>query len=128
MKEHWVALLCTLVLLAGSVANLFGQGGQAPQPIDPTAQAPATPAPATPPTFPTSEAKAQPDRQEVRVYTGTIVKNEDAYVLESGNEKYLLDSQKKVKNFKGKDVQVTGSLDKVKHLIHIKKIKVSPPM
>ena len=128
MKEYWVALLCTLVLLAGSVANLFGQGGQPPQPIDPTAQAPATPPPATPPTFPPSEAKAQPDRQEVRVYTGTIVKNEDAYVLESGNEKYLLDSQKKVKNYKGKDVQVTGRLDKVKHLIHIEKIKASPPM
>ena len=130
MKKHRGALLCTLTLLAGSVAYLFGQGGQPPQPVDPTAQAPATPAPATPPTFPASEAKAQPDRQEVRVYAGTIVKNnnEDAYVLESGNEKYLLDSQKKVKNFKGKDVQVTGRLDKVKHLIHIEKIKVSPPM
>ena len=43
-------------------------------------------------------------------------------------KQYLLDSQKKVKNFKGKDVQVTGRLDKVKHLIHIEKIKVSPPM
>ena len=32
MKEHWVALFCTLALLAGSVANLFGQGGQPPQP------------------------------------------------------------------------------------------------
>jgi hypothetical protein len=128
MKKHWGGLFCTLALLAGSVANLFGQGGQPPQPVDPTAQAPATPAPATPPTFPTSQAKAEPDRQEVRVYAGTIVKNQDAYVLESGNEKYLLDSQKKVKNFEGKDVQVTGGLDKVKHLIHIKKIKVSPPM
>jgi hypothetical protein len=113
MKKHWVASLCTLALLAGSVVNLFGQGGQPPQPLDPTAQAPAAPAPATPPTFPTSQAKAEPERQEVRVYAGTIVKNnEDAYVLESGNKKYLLDSQKKVKNFKGKDVQVTGSLDK----------------
>jgi hypothetical protein len=128
MKKYRGALLCTLALLAGSVANLFGQGDQPPQPVDPTAQAPATPAPATPPTFPASEAKAQPDRQEVRVYAGTIVKNADAYVLESGNEQFLLDSQKKVKNFKGKDVQVTGRLDKVKHLIHIEKIKVSPPL
>ena len=52
----------------------------------------------------------------------------DAYVLESGNEKYLLDSQKKAKNFKGKDVQVTGTLDKDKNLIHVEKIKASPPM
>jgi len=38
--------------------------------------------------FPTSEAKAQPDRQEVRVCTGAIVK-----------PTYLPDSQQ---NFKGK--------------------------
>ena len=127
MKEH-VSTLCTLALLAGSLPSLFAQGNQPSQPVDPTAQAPATRAPATPPTFPTSEAKAQPDRRDVRVYMGTIVKNGDAYVLKSGNEKYLLDSQKKAKNYKGKDVQITGTLDKETNLIHVEKIKVSPSM
>jgi hypothetical protein len=127
MKEH-VGALCTLALLAGSLPSLFAQGGQPSQPIDPTAQAPATPAPATPPTFPTSKAEAQPDRQDVRVYIGTIVKDGDAYVLKAGNEKYLLNSPKKAKNYKGKNVQITGTLEKETNLIHVEKIKVSPSM
>ena len=73
MKEH-VGVLCTLALLASSLPNLFAQGSQPSQPVDPTAQAPATPAPATPATFPTSEARPQSDRRDVRVYMGTIVK------------------------------------------------------
>ena len=111
MKKH-VGVLCTIALLAGSLPNLFAQGSQPSQPVDPTAQAPATPAPTTPPTFPTSKAKPQPDRPDVRVYMGTIVRDGDTYVLKAGNAKYLLDSQKKAKTYKGKDVNVTGTLDK----------------
>ncbi len=48
--------------------------------------------------------------------------------MKTGNEKYLLDSQKKAKNYKAKDVQITGTLDKAKNLIHVEKIKVSPAM
>jgi hypothetical protein len=125
MKKH-VGALCTLALLVGSLPNLFAQGSQPSQPVDPTARAPATPAPTSPPTFPPPEAKAHPGRRDVRVYMGTIVKNGDAYVLKSGNVKYLLDSQKKAKIYKGKDVDVTGTLDKEKNLLHIEKIEVSP--
>ena len=124
MKKH-VGALCTITLLAGSLPNLFAQGSQPSQPVDPTAQAPATQAPATPPTFPTSEAKPRPD---VRVYIGTIVRDGDTYVLKAGNEKYLLDSQKKAKNYKGKDVKVTGTLEKTNNVIHVEKIEVSPSM
>jgi len=59
---------------------------------------------------------------------GTIVKDGDAYVLKAANEKYLLDSQKKAKHYKGKDVQITGTLEKAKKMIHVEKIKVSPAM
>jgi hypothetical protein len=127
MKKH-VGALCTLALWSCSLPNLFAQGSQPSQPVDPTAQAPATPAPTTPPTFPPSEAKTRVGRPDVKVYMGTIVTNGDACVLRSGNEKYLLDSQKKAKNYKGKDVEVTGTLDKEKHSIHVEKIKVSPSM
>src|ERR1700687_4723268 len=127
MKKQ-VGTLCTLALLAGSLPNLFAQGSQPSQPVDPTAQAPATRAPATPPTFPTPEANAQRGRPELRVYMGTIVRDGDAYVLKAANEKYLLDSQKKAKNYKGKDVQITGTLEKAKKMIQFEKIKVSPAM
>jgi hypothetical protein len=125
VKRHRSAL-CTLALLAGRLPSLLAQGSQPTQPVDPTAQAPAARAPTTPPTFPTSKAKAQPDRSDVRVYTGSIVKKGGSYVLKSGNEKYLLDSQQKAKNYQGKDVEITGALDKGKNLIHIEQIKVSP--
>ena len=69
MKKY-VGALCTLALLAVSLPNLFAQGSQPSQPVDPTAQAPATPAPVTPPTFPRSEAKAEPDRADVKSLDG----------------------------------------------------------
>src|SRR5580700_3694595 len=116
MKKH-IGALCTITLLAGSLPNLFAQGSQPSQPVDPTAQAPATPAPATPPTFPTSAAKAQRGRPDVRVHMGTSVKDGDAYVLKGANQKYLLDSQKKAKRYKGRDVQIMGTLDKATNLI-----------
>src|SRR5689334_10534664 len=96
-----VGASCTLALLASSLPSLGAQGTQPSQPVDPTAQSPSTPAPTTPPTFPTSQAKAQRER---RVHMGTIVKSGDAYLLKSGSEKYLLDNQKQVRNYEGKDV------------------------
>jgi len=127
MKNN-VGALCILAMLAGSVLSLFAQGGQPSQPVDPTAQSPATTAPTTPPTFATSEAKAQPNRADAKVYMGTIVNTGDSYVLKSANEEYLLDSQTKAKKYQGKDVQITGTLDKDNQLIHVKQIKVSPSM
>jgi Protein of unknown function (DUF5818) len=124
-----MGVLSTLALLAVLLPNLLAQGNQPSRQEDPTAQAPATRAPATPPTFPTSEAKKkQSDRPDVRVYMGTIVQNGDSYVLKAGNEQYLLESQKNVQKYKGKDVKITGTLDKAKNLIHVEKINVSPSM
>ena len=127
MKQY-VSAFCTLALLAGSLLSLSAQATQGSQPVDPTAQAPATKAPATPPTFPATKTKGQPEGGDARVFMGTIFKDGNAYVLKSGDEKYRLDSQKKAKNYEGKDVQITGTLDDDKKLIHVEKIKVSPAM
>jgi hypothetical protein len=69
---------------------------------------------------------AQADRRDIRAYVGTIVKDGDAYVLKAVNEKFRLDKQKKAKNYQGKDVQITGRLEKESNLIHVETIKVSP--
>jgi hypothetical protein len=45
MKNN-VGALCVLAILAGSVLSLFAQGRRS-QPVDPTAQSPATTAPTT---------------------------------------------------------------------------------
>ena len=127
MKEH-VGELASNATVHNAPTNVFAQGSQPAQPLDPTAQAPATRAPTTPPTFPTSKAKEQPDQSGVKVYMGTILKDGEEYVLKTGNQTYLLDSQKKAKNYNGKDVQLTGTLNNDKKLIHVEKIKVSPAM
>jgi hypothetical protein len=126
--NKYVGALCTLALFAGSPPNSFAQGSRPSQLVNPTAQAPATPAPATPPTFPASEAKAQRDRPDVTAYVGTIVKDGDAYVLKAAKEQYLLDSQKKARRYKGRHVQIMGTLDKATNMIHVEKIKVSSSM
>ena len=101
MKTHMGAL-CTLALLAVLLPNLFAQGNQPSIQEDPTAQAPATRAPATPPTFPTSEAKKQSDRPDVRVYMGTIVQDGDSYVLKAGNEQYCWKAKRRFRSTKEK--------------------------
>jgi len=127
MKRH-VSLSCTLALLAGLSPSLCAQGTRPSEPVDPTAQAPATKAPATPPPFPATRTKGQSDNADATVFAGTIFKDGDAYVLRTGNERYRLDSPKKAKNYEGKDVQITGTLDGSKKLIHVEKIKFSPAM
>ncbi len=59
---------------------------------------------------------------------GTVVKDASAYVLKAGNDKYLLDRQNQVKNYKGRDVKIMGTLDKTRNLIHVEKIEASPSM
>src|SRR5580700_4400159 len=109
MKRH-MRVLCNLTLLAVSLPDVVAQGNQPSQPIDPTAQAPATRAPATPHAVATPIANPRKDRSDLKVYVGAIVKDGDAYVLKSGNEKYLLDGQRKAKDYNGRDVKITGTL------------------
>jgi len=59
---------------------------------------------------------------------GSIVQNGNSYVLKAGNQQYLLDSQKRARKYKGKDVKITGTLDKAKNLIHVENIDASPSM
>ncbi len=59
---------------------------------------------------------------------GAIVQNGDSYVLKAGNQQFLLDSQKQARKYKGKDVKITGTLDKAKNLIHVEEIDESPSM
>ena len=127
MKRH-ISAFYTLTLLAGLSPSIWAQGTWPSQPVDPTAQAPATKAPATPPIFPTTATKGQAGRADATVFVGTIFKDRDAYVLRTANERYRLDSQKKAKNYEGKDVQITGILDDGKKVIRVQKIKLSPAM
>ena len=137
MKRQ-TSVLCTLALLVGSLPVLFAQGTQPSQPVDPTAQAPATPAP-EPDTKqrPDKPKQGQPDEpsnsqasdsRAARVFMGTIVNDRGTYVLKSADVKFGLDDQREAKKYAGRDVKVTGRLNKASNVIRVENIEESPSM
>jgi hypothetical protein len=74
---------------------------------------------ATPPS-----PKSQETSSAAQIFTGTISKESDSYVLKvSDSTSYKLDSQDQVQPFEGKRVQVTGTLDASINLIHVDKVE-----
>lgn len=67
------------------------------------------------------ETQKQPAAQS---FTGMIVKSGGMYVLQTAeNVTYQLDDQERAKEYEGKQVQVTGSLDKSANMIKVSDIK-----
>jgi hypothetical protein len=67
------------------------------------------------------EMQKQPAAQ---AFTGMIVKSGHTYVLQTAdNVTYQLDDQQRAKEYEGKQVQVTGSLDKSANMIKVRDIK-----
>ena len=116
------ALTLAAALLAGGAA-----WGQYPS------QNPRTPPQYPPSSQPSTMPQTQtPDNQtpnmkheEVKTFSGKISMSNGKYVLEdsTSNTSYVLDNQKKAKQFEGKNVTVTGTLDSSKNRIHVKKIE-----
>jgi hypothetical protein len=100
---------------------------QQPTP-DPTPET--QPAPNPTPSQPGTEhaSPSTPESQDksptAQIFTGTISKEADSYVLKvSDSTSYKLDSQNQVQPFEGKRVQVTGTLDSSINLIHVDKVE-----
>ena len=140
MTNHF-KLLAVACLGAFLLPAAYAQGGAQSQPADPTAQSPTTPAQTTPPTFPEPAPTASPDAKAspssdvasttpdgTKMFTGSIAKQKSGFALKAGNNSYKLDDQSKAKEYKGKNVQVTGSLDKSTNTIHVEKIEASASM
>jgi hypothetical protein len=133
-------LYFAILVIALSISAL-GQGTTQPtQPTDPTAQTPTGPIPSTPPTFPTPEVKggapntkpttattgSGSQQGKLRPFLGTIVQSQEGYALRSGDLEYRLDDQSQAKEYEGKSVKVTGSLDKKNNKIQVKRIELAP--
>jgi hypothetical protein len=70
-------------------------------------------------------AQAQPESTP-QTFTGTVVKIGDKYVLRTtDNMTYQLDDPDKAKEFEGKQVKVTGSLEAKSKLIHIQNVELA---
>ena len=69
-----------------------------------------------------SQTQAQP---EAKTFTGTILKDGQNYVLSDSATKsrYTLDDGKKAGLHEGKNVKVTGTLDKDSNVIHVETIE-----
>jgi hypothetical protein len=73
---------------------------------------------------PTGQADDTHKQPAAQAFTGTIMKSGDNYVLKTAdNMTYQLDDQARAKQFEGKQVQVTGSLDSSSQTIKVQDIK-----
>jgi len=116
------ALFCGLAVTVGAQQT----PDQQTSPSAPTAQQPnetpqqqQTP-PAQAPSQPAPEAQGQAQQSGGQVFSGTVVKSGDKYVLQvADGTAYDLDHQDLVKKYEGKQVRVKGTLDQDGKTIHI---------
>jgi Protein of unknown function (DUF5818) len=119
MKNYFIrGSVLALTLGVASVGSLYAQESKPAQ--DPQAQ-PTQSQPAQ------SDAKASPtSAQSAKEFTGTIVKEKGAMMLKdsASNMSYKVDDESKVKDYEGKQVKVTGTLDSSSNVIHVDSIQV----
>jgi len=67
----------------------------------------------------------QQAKQKTKIFSGTIVKNGDKFVLSDAANKlsYVLDDAEKASQFEGKKVKVTGTVDVASNTIHVESIQ-----
>lgn len=109
----------------GSDLVAFAQEQKAtPAPATQSAQQEQMPQTQTPST-PVGQSQDNADKQPAaRTFTGKIMQANDVYVLKTGdNMTYQLDDQARAKDYEGKQVQVTGSLDASSNTIKVQDIK-----
>ena len=67
----------------------------------------------------------QQSEQKTKIFSGTILKNGDSYVLSDAANKlaYVLDNAEKASPYEGKKVKVTGTVDVASNTIHVETIQ-----
>ena len=105
MKKN-LSLLATMALAATLSPAVFAQQDQSTPPDANQPQTQTAPAP---------EASAEAQTS----FSGTVVKVSRHYMLKTGSSTYQLDDQVKAKQFVGKHVNVSGTLDKSSSMIRV---------
>lgn len=120
MKNYFIrGSVLALTLGVASMGSLYAQESKPAQQNDPQAQpTQSQPSQAGTPASPTSA-------QSAKEFTGTIVKEKGAMMLKdsASNTTYKVDDESKVKDFEGKQVKVTGTLDSSSNVIHVDSIQ-----
>jgi hypothetical protein len=124
-RETHSLLLSVLVMVLGMAllsTQLYAQQTPPSAQQQYPAQRPAQPGQTPDQSGPTSpDAQAQTPQAGVRVFTGTIVKTGDQYVLQdsASGATYDVDAQDQLKQFEGKKVRIHGTLDASGKMIHV---------
>jgi hypothetical protein len=81
------------------------------------------------PQTPNMQTPPQENNEDLRTYSGKISISSGKYVLEGASPRgpYLLDDQKSAKKYEGKNVLVTGLLDRSSNTIHVQRIQEAAP-
>src|SRR5437773_10738916 len=140
MMKKTLTVVAILALVATMLPAAFAQTSDQ---TSPSSSAPAASSPAASPSdspAQTSPAQTSPSTsdqsgaaqgsapgssQAAESYTGTVVKSGDKYVLKTDTGTYQIDDQDKAKQFGGKQVKVSGNLDKAKNTLHVTDIQVA---
>jgi len=135
--------LTVVAILALAVTLLPAAFAQTSDQTSPSSSAPAASSPAASPSASpaeTSPAQASPSTsdqpsagqgstagqsQEAESFTGTVVKSGDKYVLKTDSGTYQIDDQNKAKQFEGKQVKVSGKLDKATGMLQVSDIQAA---
>ena len=120
MKKN-LTMLATLALAAAMLSAAFAQQDQSTQPG--SNQTPSQPGSDQPQSQTTPAPGASADTQTQNSFSGTVVKVGKHYVLKTDKMTYQLDDETKAKQFEGKQVNVSGTLDKSTSMIRVTDIQ-----
>src|SRR5216110_3264641 len=135
MMKKTLTVVAILALVATMLPAAFAQtsdqtspSSSAPAASSPAASpsdSPAQTSPSTPDQSSSAQGSASAASQDGESFTGTVVKSGDKYVLKTDTGTYQIDDQDKAKQFEGKQVKVSGNLDKATSTLHVTDIQAA---
>ena len=120
MKNN-LSMLATFALAAALLPAAFAQQDQSTQPSSNQTQS--QPGSDQPQGQTTPAPGASADAQTQNSFSGTVVKVGKHFVLKTDKMTYQLDDETKAKQFEGKQVNVSGTLDKSTSIIRVTDIQ-----
>ena len=119
--KNSLSMLATLALAAALLPAAFAQQDQSTQPSSNQTQS--QPGSDQPQSQTTPSPGASADTQTQNSFSGTVVKVGKHYVFKTDKMTYQLDDETKAKQFEGKQVNVSGTLDKSTSMIRVTDIQ-----
>jgi cytoskeletal protein RodZ len=123
-----VGVLILMISLTGVYAIAQQDQPQAQPQTQPSTSPSASPA-ASPSQSPSAADQASQSQmgQQAQTFMGKISKENGSLVLKdkASNTSYKLDNEEQAKQFEGKDVKVTGTLDPATNTVHVTNIEIA---